>query len=265
MATLVVIPYLASAAQGNELRLAVEGWVQHFKEPHQIVIVGDRPDWLSGMRKQKVGYLTVESFVDPEWDFGIKMIDCPRIEPVPGEYTPHLDIVHKFREVRKHFPESKGFIYTCDDIYATADFTLDEVRIPKHPETGPYIIPYDWKGSVADWWSDRGKTAELCYKEGIPTRDWVCHLPVYYEWDKLIEIYDKYDCDHVSYIVENIYFGLEYGAGLSYPAKDYRDEVKSANPGGIRPVGSVPWITNQNCGWSKRLEEILMKHYGLVL
>lgn len=284
METLVVIPYLASAAQGNELRLAVEGWRQHFKEPHHIVIVGDCPDWL--MPKFSTGEVSEREVAEAArrfealtgwasntgrgvrrgFTFGdLTFINCPRIVPVPGEYTPHLDIVHKFREVRKHFPESKGFIYTCDDIYATADFTLDEVRIPKHPETGPYIIPYDWKSNAADWWSDRGKTAELCYKEGIPTRDWVCHLPVYYEWDKLIEIYDKYDCDHVSYIVENIYFGLEYGAGLSYPAKDYRDEVKSANPGGIRPVGSVPWITNQNCGWSKKLEDILMKHYGLVL
>ena len=107
------------------------------------------------------------------------------------------------------------------------------------------------------------KTGRLCKKEGLPVRDWVCHLPVYYEWDKLYEIYDKYDCDQVSYIVENIYFSKEFGDKPSRPAIEIRDEVRSANPGGIRPVGSVPWITNQNCGWSKRLENILKQHYGL--
>ena len=259
---LVVIPYLASAAQGNELRLAVSGWWKHFKEPHQIVIVGDCPDWLKGYKEFQYNGMNVGFFVDPEWDFDIKFIECPRINPVSGQYLPHLDMVHKFREVRKHFPDSKGFIYTCDDIYATADFTMDEILTPKHPEIGPYIKFGEKESSVADWWNDRIKTAELCCKEGIPARDWVCHLPVYYDWDKLFAIYDRYDCDHVSYIVENIYFGLEYGAMLSYPAKEFRDEVKSSNPSGIRPVGSVKWITNQNSGWSERLENILRQHYG---
>ena len=32
---LVVIPYLAEAAQGHELELAVAGWEMHFKYPHK--------------------------------------------------------------------------------------------------------------------------------------------------------------------------------------------------------------------------------------
>ena len=38
---LVVIPYLASAAQGRELEFAVAGWRKHFKENFLIVVVGD--------------------------------------------------------------------------------------------------------------------------------------------------------------------------------------------------------------------------------
>ena len=237
---LVVIPWLASAAQGNELELAYHGWKRHFKNPHEIIIVGDKP-------KFKGDYVFIE---------------CPRIEPIEGQYTPHLDHVHKFRTVREHYPNSKGFIYTCDDIYATKDFTLEDVKAPKHPEIGPYFKPYDWRSNAADWWSDRGKTAELCVKNDLPVRDWVCHLPVYYEWDKLLEIYDKYDCDHTSYIVENIYFSQEFGDNRSYPATEYRDEVRSSNPN-IRPIGTMMWITNANCGWSEKLELILRKHYGL--
>ena len=239
---LVVIPYLASGAQGNELELAIRGWIRHFQEPFRLVVVGD--------------YHPIVEMP------GIEFIDCPRVDLIEGQYTPHLDHVHKFREVRRRYPYTEGFIYTCDDIYAVADFTLEDVMVPKHPEIGPYFKLYDWHSNAADWWSDRGKTGELCKREGIPVRDWVCHLPVYYEWDKLFDIYDKYDCDHVSYIVENIYFGLEYGDDHSLPATDYRDEVRSSNPGGIRPIGTVKWITNANCGWSEKLEEILRKHYN---
>lgn len=242
MKTLVIIPYLASAAQGSELELSVLGWGKHFLEPHTIVVVGDYHPCVEGE--------------------DIAFIQCPRIEPIEGQYLPHLDHVHKFRKVREAFPDTEGFIYTCDDIYAVADFTMEDILAPKHPELGAYIKPYDWHSNAADWWSDRGKTAELCIREGLPARDWVCHLPVYYEWDKLFAIYDKYDCDHNSYIVENIYFSMLYGDRCSFPAADYRYEVKTANPGG-RPIGGVKWITNQNCGWSKALEKILRDHYGI--
>ena len=258
---LVVIPYLASAAQGDELLLAVNGWRKHFKELNQIVVVGDRPEWMKGIRKVVMDGLTIEWFIDPEWDYDIKMIDCPRIDPIPGQYTPHLDHVHKFRKVREAFPESDGFIYTCDDIYPTADFTMEDILVPKHPESGPYFKPYEWRSNAIDWWSDRGKTAELCRKEGLPVRDWVCHLPVYYEWERLLAIYDKYDCDHNSYIVENIYFSELYGDGPSRPAIEYRDEVRTSNPG--IQIGSKLWIMNANCGWSPRLEKILRDHYGI--
>lgn len=242
---LVVIPYLASAAQGNELELAVDGWMKHFKDPHHVVIIGD---WDEHVYKALTD--------DPDAAF----ISCPRVIPIEGQYTPHIDHVRKFRVVHKRFTGSKGFIYTCDDIYPTADFTLEDVFVPKHPESGPYFKPYEWRSNAVGWWSDRGKTAELCQKEGLPVRDWVCHTPVYYEWDKLLAIYDKYDCDHNSYIVENIYFSQEYGNDHSVPATDYRDEVRTSNPC-IHPIGSKIWVTNANCGWSEKLEKNLREHY----
>ena len=41
---LVVIPFKAGEAQGNELMLAIRGWMKHFKEQFRIVIVGDVED-----------------------------------------------------------------------------------------------------------------------------------------------------------------------------------------------------------------------------
>ena len=240
---LVVIPYLASAAQGDELELAVAGWRRHFKEDYLIVLVGD-----------------YHPVVDTGDD--IIFIDCPRIDPVPGQYLPHLDHVHKFRRVREAFPDSEGFIYTCDDIYAVADFTMRDVLVPKKPNGGFFFVPIDWE-KERDWMRDKGKTGELCDRLGLPRRNWVCHLPVYYEWDKLLAIYDWYDCDHVSYIVENIYFNIEYPVEpAAKKESEFHDEVKTSVPD-LRPVGSVTWISNANSGWSDRLSAILRRHYGL--
>lgn len=239
---IVAIPYLAKGAQGNELELAVKGWRKFFKEPYQIVIIGD--------------YHPICS--DPD----ITFIECPRVSPIPGQYLPHIDHVNKFRKLREHFPLSRGFVYTCDDIYPTRDFTMAAIIHPKYPEAGFNFQVGDWRTMNPDeWYTDKIKTGELCQNNGFPIRNWVCHLPVYYEWDKLLSIYDRFDCYHNSYIVENIYFNMEYpDEPQAVNCLSYRDEVRTAHPG-ISPIGSKMWITNANCGWSQELEEILTNYY----
>ena len=111
---LVVIPYLAKAAQGRELELAIAGWREHFKEDNYLIIlVGD-----------------YNPIVDTGND--ILFINCPRVKwPGQGNYWAHIDHINKFKKVREMFPDSEGFIYTCDDIYAVRNFTLDDVKKPK--------------------------------------------------------------------------------------------------------------------------------------
>ena len=172
--------------------------------------------------------------------------------------------MYKFREVQNHFPNSKGFVYTCDDIYPTADITMADILYPKYPERGFMFPPFDWRKKPVDWYSDKGKTGELCQGEGLIPRNWICHLPVYYEWKRLFDIYSRYDCDHNSYIVENIYFNELYPDNPhAVNCLEFRDEVRTSEPA-IRPVGSVKWITNANCGWSQKLEDILRKYYESV-
>lgn len=265
--TLVVIPYLASGAQGNELELAVAGWRQHFKEDYHIVIVGDRPEFmhLEGIQD---GYHYLTTY-DPVYGGDITFIPCPRVEPIEGQYLPHIDMVHKFRKVYEVFPKSKGFIYTCDDIYPVRNFDswrVREIRVES-------IVHYsDWT-KEKDWMRDLMKTAYLCKSEGYEPLNFVCHLPVYYEWKHLLKIYDTYDCDHVSYIVENIYFNKVTKGKISDTcwlelqiADRDRYQIKTSNPGiNTAEQAHAVWITNTNSGWSKKLEEILAKHYELVI
>ena len=74
-------------------------------------------------------------------------------------------------------------------------------------------------------------------------------------------MYDRYNCDNLSYIAENIYFNEKYPDEIdAVDEHDYHDEVKTEKIE-IRPVGSVKWISNSIGGWSDELAELLKKHY----
>ena len=262
---LVVIPYLAKEAQGAELALAIAGWKKHFMELHRIVVVGD---WHPAVEDDEITF-----------------INCPRIDPVEGQYLPHLDIVHKFRAVRSRFPLATEFIYACDDMYAVKDFWMHDVCFPKISEQS--VPEIDWR-KASDWWRDLGKTRELCVDEGLPTMNWVCHLPVRYSFQALMDLILEHDGDYISYVWENIYFNFEYKMVRDFnefaqkenhpeylkPTPEpelvpqfgsrWKYEVKTSSPGisSVEEAGAV-WITNANSGWSGRLEEILRKHYGI--
>lgn len=247
---LVVIPYLAKAAQGRELEYAVAGWRKHFKEKFLIVVVGD---W----------HPVVETGKD------IMFINCPRIKKCDkGNYLAHLDHVNKFRTVRKAFPDSIGFIYTCDDIYAIKDFTLEDVKKPK-------VRLLEIIGSFHHnnlWVRDNYRTKKILMAHNLPTMNWVCHLPVYYEWDKLLAIYDEYSCDIKSRVVEQLYFNtyfadseyvvLEEGDGDNDYQFKFWDKTKGTEK--LRQAfGKKIWIANAAKSWCPELEEILSSYYGV--
>jgi hypothetical protein len=238
---LVVIPYLAKGAQGNELELAVTGWRLFFKEPYHIVVVGDY-------------HHIVETGGD------ISFIECPQIAPIEGQYLPHLDHVNKFSAVMSQIFGFHGFVYTCDDIYPTADFDIWDIIRPKEPVRGFDFEVSDIKGKKPDWYTDKMKTGELCDHLGIPRRNWVCHLPVYYYWDRWWCFCKRLDMANKSYIMENIYFNIEYRNPHAVSERLYHDEVTTSVPD-IRPLGSVKWVSNANSGWSPRLEQMLRDYY----
>ena len=244
---LVVIPYFAGGTQGRELEYAVAGWRKHFKEDFQIVLVGD-----------------YHPVVDTGDD--ITFIECPRIDDVPGEYRAHLDHVHKFKKVMDAYPDMKGFIYTCDDIYAVNDFDMVDVLVLKEREreiSATLDSPNAWRRNNA-------KTKQLLIKEGLPTRNFVCHLPVYYEKDKLLEIYDRYDCEHNSYVVEQLYFNTYFRdripLHLNIDFDNYKCGINRPNPR-LRYIERAfkekVWITNSVEGWIPALDRMLADYYNL--
>lgn len=242
---LVIIPYLAREAQGLEISFAIAGWRKHFLAPHRIVVVGDYPTLLDNQ----------------ECDF----IPCPRIAPVEGQYLPHLDIIHKIDQALIRYPEYDGFIYTCDDIYAVNDFGPEEILFPKVQDA---VMPVVADDEGNGWWKDLGKTRAECLSYGYGIRNWVCHLPVYYDTKKYLEILDRHDCRHKSFVVENLYFNAYYssrvplvlakGNNLKYPVQGAfnRAEVEKAFKEKI-------WIYNSVNGWCDEFAEMLDAHFEL--
>ena len=246
--TLVVIPYLAAGAQGRELEYAVEGWRKHCKDPYRLVIVGDYPAFLD----------------DNPTD--VSFIHCPRVAEVEGQYTPHLDMVNKFLRVKEYFPETDGFVYACDDMYAISDFTFADVKAVK-TNTDRFLGN---ALSLNGWQRDLAKTAEICDTEGLPRRGYVCHLPVWYDWKKLTALIQMYDAGNNSVVLEQLYFNRFFADRPAHNVKGeddiYRFAVldRDVTKNELRhAVGRKIWIFNTTEGWCPALDSFLAEHYGV--
>jgi hypothetical protein len=122
--------------------------------------------------------------------------------------------------------------------------------------------------SANRWVVDNYRTKKLLMKNRLPTLNWVCHLPVYYEWEKLFDIYDKYDCDEKSRVVEQLYFNTYYADSdyvvIEEEPNNYQYKVwdKRVIPDEIREaLKEKIWISNSVRGWRPELEQILREHY----
>lgn len=245
---LVVIPYCSQGAQGRELEYAVAGWRKHFKENYLIVIAGEY-------------HPIVETGDD------IVCVESVRVEPKEGMYRQHLDYVSCFRKVHKQFPDSKGFIFVADDVYAVNDFDMVDVMFLKQKASNLDDFNPD---STNKWKVDKARTRELLKREGYPTRNFTTHLPQYFEWDKIEKLWDKYDMDNVSYVIEDLYYNIYYPTRIPLQIHIDHDNVKCgvyrSNPC-LEYISNAfrdkIWLQNSPEGWIEELEKALMKHYGM--
>ena len=242
---LVVIPYYHAAAQGKELLYAIAGWKRHFKEDHLIVVVGED---LPGIGIE-----------------GVVCVESKRVDAIEGQYRQHLDYVSCFKKVREMFPQSKGFIFVADDVYAVNNFDMSDVMFLK--QNGDRI-EYSVNSTNA-WRRDKAKTRILLQKEGYHTRNFTTHLPQYFEWDKLEALWDKYDMLHNSYVMEDLYYNIYYGDRIPFQLCE-NDNLKRGIYEESFPIdrvrdafGKKIWIQNSPKGWDFQLESLLSRYYGI--
>lgn len=243
---LIVIPYITGESQGNELRYCIAGWRQHFKESYHIALVGDY-------------HKVVETGDD------ITYIRCPRIKKTRSDqYLCHLDFVNKFTAALHEFPNTNGFIFCCDDYYAVNDFDINDVKSWK------YIGESNFShNSHNHWQRDKAKTADRLREEGYTTLNYTTHLPQWYEWDKLLMLWDKYSMASESYVMEDLYYNIYHkDEPLIQLSKDDNIKLgiyeKNVSAQTIRnALKTKIWINNSVKGWSPMLGQILKEHYRL--
>jgi len=241
----VFIPYCAEGAQGRELEYAVAGWRRHFKEDYVIAVAGD---------------------YHPVTDTGsdITSIRSERVPGLPGQYRQHLDYVSCLKKVRAAFPESSGFVFSADDVYAVNDFDMADILFLKQRASD---IDYDPE-SPNEWRRDAMKTRAALLRDGYPTRDFTTHLPQWYEWEKIVALWERYDMECESYVMEDLYYNIYYRDRIPFQLDAMTDNLKcgiyeaSANPVLIDAAFKTKiWINNSPNGWTKRLENALERYF----
>lgn len=243
---LVVIPYIQREAQGMELELAINGWLKHFKEDFTLVIVGD---WNPILDRYPI----------------VRFLNCPRVtKTAEGNYLPHIDFVKKFTMAMKYYPGRDGFIYSCDDIYAVNDFTIDDVKALK------YIGWLDYNPQSPNAWRrDAMRTQRKLRDMGFPQRDFTTHTPVWFDWEKLKALFVSFNMSEVSYVVETLYFNyfhpvspavlLDGDDKYKYTSRSTRPDIERL----MRAFSEKIWINNNPDGYVTALESLLKEHYGL--
>lgn len=241
--TLVVMPYKQSGAQGNEIKIALTGWRKFCQFKYHFIVIGEFDESL----KQEFPW--------------VEFIYCQSIPKKEYQYNQHLDVLNNFNVVSKMYSQIyDGFIWMVDDNYAIKPFNLDDITTVHHHNT---TFIGNEKAPKTFWNYDKWKTRQLLDKEGLPHYNYTIHYPCYFEFNKLKEIWDKYNMMNESYVLEDIYFNyfthdepiLDNEIRLGIWNKDiFKREFHNAvdNP-------NIKFMCNSVEGWSKELENELNK------
>ena len=237
----VVIPYVGEFAQGIELQLALRGWYQNFKENFNVVIIG------SGI---------------PQLSEAVHVIECERI----GK-NPPIDIAHKMLKAIESDMVSERFIWANDDQYLISPCMLADLEILKcSGKLGETSF-----GS-STYQENKKRTYEALQAIGVGTWDFSTHTPFVFEKEKLKDIITVFDCQKVPYLIATLYFNAVFPGfvplqvdgqtaldhdnikiGVYRQGADF-ERLKKLMPG-------KKLINNSQSGWSKKLEEILIKRF----
>ena len=239
--TLVVLPYKQSGSQGNEIRIALNGWRKFCQFNYRFVIIGEFDEQLK------------DEF---PW---VKFIECPTKEKKEGQYNPHLDIQNKFNVVSRMYSQIyNGFIYMSDDKYAIKPFNLDDITKTHYHASG---FTGCEKAPTHFWSHDKWKTRQLLDREGLPHVNYTTHYPCYFEFKKLEEIRRKYNLLEDSYVFDDLYFNyfkheepvLDSTIRLGIWNNDiFKNDFQKAvdDP-------NIKFMCNSVEGWSKEFEDEL--------
>ena len=151
-----------------------------------------------------------------------------------------------------------GFIWMVDDNYAIKPFTLFDIlqtHFHSLSFTGASSAPHSF------WRHDKWKTRQLLDSEKLPHVNYTTHFPCWFNFNKLKEVWDRFNMLNESYVLEDVYFNyyehdkpvLDSEIRLGIWGHDiYKNKFQKAlaDP-------NIKFMCNSVEGWSKELENSL--------
>jgi hypothetical protein len=181
----VVYPYKASDAQGDELKHSLRSLCLNFKEEFDVVIVGDKPDWLS---------------------------DEARVISGTFDNTPHpaVNVAKKLDAVIRDRKMAHNFIWMNDDIYFINPVTIEDIKQLKHIGKTRPNVNYASKGNP--YHINGRRTFAWLTEQGKENFIYSTHLPFWYNkanWRKLFALLPLME---VPYLLTNLYHNYFFKA-----------------------------------------------------
>lgn len=182
--TTIVYPYLHQLSQWDELKYSIRSVCKNFKEPFEIVIIGDKPTWYNGKHIQTT--------------------------PIRGrKFTRAFDIARKLEIICKSEMITENFVYMYDDQYfinstELKDFDgavcMNEIVKRKVPKLGSET-----------WLELMARTVEVLHQNGHEKiYNYETHLPRVLSKKKLRIMMDAYDLHRNPLLFNTIYFNEFY-------------------------------------------------------
>lgn len=238
----VCIPYVKSLAQGNELQLALRGWHQNFKEEMNVVIIGDREDWMNDL---------------------VHVIECERFSKMPP-----LDVAHKMMLAIESDMVTEKFIWANDDQYLISPCMLADFETLK---CSGRLGETDFGSSL--YQKNKKRTMDLLVMNDQTTWDFSTHMPVVFEKQKLFEMIQELNLTEEPHLIATLYFNVYFPGFIPYESEGQtaldHDNLKigvyrqGADLGRLKKlIPRKKLISNSESGWSPKLSEILNSYFS---
>lgn len=227
----IVIPYAKEFAQGKELLYALRSIKMCMRTPYNVVIIGDREEWLSEE---------------------ITVIPHTRVSD-----NPQIDTLDKLTVAIDSELVSDKFIWTNDDIYLLHPMTVTDMEVQK---IKGILNPDKYAGAYRE---NMIRTIELL--GGGEILDYETHTPIVYEKELLVQLFELYPSISLSgYLIPSLYFNTFFSEFIPI-------ELDWKNDQWLLPVITQNWdretilqllakkkfLNNAETGYSEKFASIL--------
>lgn len=201
----IVIPYVSTLAQGEELRLAIQSWEKFFKEEFHVIVIGDSEDWFS--KNERVFHIPHARMSE----------------------NPQADVIDKIKAAIASELVTDAFIFTNDDIYLVSPVTGADVAVLKSKgELNPGAYSGVYKENMEG-------TIKLLAENKLGLHDFATHTPVLFEKEKLVTLFEVCpELNQEGYLLSSVYFNYFFAGHvpvlLNWETDNWLLPVRSKQP-----------------------------------